>query len=244
MMCSVCNPKEKYGDCICHPSFKTFLNDYEKLHNMDKYESFDIIKPWTISTMTICCSFNSVINLQLYRDFYVKHGEKKIFYNCINSYMTVKYQNKKRISIKIFKNGNIQLAGVLNVISAAYAARKLLRRLKYVSAFSIPDEASITKLRICMINSDFKISKNIKQKSVCSYLDSNPGDYIKRYSYNPSKYPGINLKFEDPESGSKLTIAIFRPGSIILTGGNDITLYFTAFTNLLKILENNNDILY
>ena len=156
--------------------------------------------------------------------------------------MTVKYQNKIRISIKIFKNGNIQFAGILNVMSAAYAARKLLRRLKYISAFSIPEDATITKLRICMINSDFKISKNIKQKLLCSYLDSNPGDYIKRYSYNPSKYPGINLKFED--QGSKLTAAIFRPGSIILTGGNDIKMYNTIFIILLQILENNNEFLY
>lgn len=243
-MCSICNPKDKYNECICHPTFKTFSDEYDELHNVDQHGTINIIKCWTISTMTICCSFNSVINLQLYRDFYLNHAEKKKFYNCINSYMTVKYQNKKKISIKIFKNGNIQFAGVLNVMSAAYAARKLMRRLKYISAFLIPEEASITNLRICMINSDFKISKNIKQKLLCSYLDSNPSGYIKRYSYNPSKYPGINLKVEDEKSGSKLTAAIFRPGSVILTGGNDIKLYKDAFTFLLQILENNNDILY
>lgn len=243
-MCIICDPKGKYSGCICHENFKTFFRDYDKINSISGSTSFDIIKKWTISTMTICCNFNSVINLQLYRQFYIKEPEKKLFYNCINSYTGVKYQNKKRVSIKIFKNGNIQFAGVLNVKSAAYAARKVFRRLECISAFSDMEEAGISGLRICMINSDFKISKNIKQKSVCSYFDNSQDVLIQRYSYNPSKYPGINLKIEDPETKSKLTMAIFRPGSIILTGGNDIQLYFTTFKYLLEILENNNDILY
>ena len=66
---------------------------------------------------------------------------------------------------------------------------------------------------------------------------------IKRYTFDPSKYPGINLKIEDPETTNKLTVAIFRPGSIILTGGSDINLYFKTFKFIIKIL-NNNEILY
>lgn len=243
-MCTICDPKQKYTRCICHENFKTFSTDYNKIGAVNKSDSFDIIKLWSISTMTICCSFNSIIDLQLYREFYKKYEEKKKFYNCINSYITVKYQNKKRISAKIFKNGNIQFAGVLNVSSAAYAARKLFRRLQFISAFQVNGDAHITSLRICMINSDFKISKNIKQKAVCSYLDNSTDALINRYSYNPSKYPGINLKIEDKECNSKLTVAIFRPGSIILTGGNNIELYIATFTYLLQILENNNDLLY
>ena len=74
-MCSICNPKNKYNECICHPTFKTFSDEYDELHNVDQHGTINIIKCWTISTMTICCSFNSVINLQLYRDFYLNHAE-------------------------------------------------------------------------------------------------------------------------------------------------------------------------
>lgn len=244
MACNICNPKGKYVDCICHKNFKTFYENCNKITSIDQLNEFSLIKKWTISTMTICWNSNSTIDLNKYRDFYIKADDKMSFYNCINTYITVKYQNKKKISAKIFKNGNIQFAGVLNVSSAAYAARKIFRRLHNVLAFSDPDNARITDLRICMINSDFKISKNIKQKSVCSYFDSTCDLLIKGYTYNPCKYPGINLKLGDEETGSKLTAAIFRPGSIILTGGNDIQLYFTVFTYLLKIFQNNNDLLY
>jgi TATA-box binding protein (TBP) (component of TFIID and TFIIIB) len=193
--------------------------------------------------MTICCKLNSVINLESYREKFVDNIESKVFYNCVNTYITVKYQGKKRISAKIFKNGNIQFAGVLNVMSATYAVRKIYRRLIDVNAFLTPETSRITDVRICMINSDFKITKNIKQKLLCSCLDEIEADIIKRYTYNPSKYPGINLKIEDPETKNKLTVAIFRPGSIILTGGSDIKLYYRTFKYLINIL-NNNELLY
>ena len=243
-MCEICDPKKKYTDmsCICHKNFKTFFEDYEKIRSYNDLGSIDILKKWSISTMTICCNFNSIIDLQLYKDRFINNEDSKVFYNCINTYITVKYQDKKRISLKIFKNGNIQLAGVLNVMSATYAVRKIYRRLTEVEAFLNPQISKITDLRICMINSDFKISKNIKQNVLCDILNSEDS-IIKRYSFNPSKYPGINVKIEDPETNNKLTVAIFRPGSIILTGGSDINLYFKTFKYLIKIL-NNNEILY
>jgi len=242
-MCSICDPKNKYPTCICHKNFRTFFEDYENLHTYENNNSFEILKKWSISTMTICCKLNSVINLESYREKFVDNIESKVFYNCVNTYITVKYQGKKRISAKIFKNGNIQFAGVLNVMSATYAVRKIYRRLIDVNAFLTPETSRITDVRICMINSDFKITKNIKQKLLCSCLDEIEADIIKRYTYNPSKYPGINLKIEDPETKNKLTVAIFRPGSIILTGGSDIKLYYRTFKYLINIL-NNNELLY
>tara|TARA_Y100001970_G_C13614938_1_gene546671 strand:+ start:26 stop:409 length:384 start_codon:yes stop_codon:yes gene_type:complete len=127
-------------------------------------------------------------------------------------------------------------------MSASYAARKIYRRLLEVNAFLTPDVSEITNIRICMINSDFKITKNIKQKLLCNILDDIENSFIKRYTYNPSKYPGINLKIEDATK-NKLTVAIFRPGSIILTGGSDLKLYYKTFKCLLNIL-NNNELLY
>jgi len=246
-MCKICDPKKKYLDtpCICHKSFKTFFEDYEKIRSYTDLGSIDIIKKWSISTMTICCNFNSIIDLQLYKDKYIDNPDSKSFYNCINTYITIKYQDKKKISLKIFKNGNIQLAGVLNVMSATYAVRKIYRRLTEVGAFLNPDFSKITDLRICMINSDFKITKNIKQNVLCDMLDARGENVsiIKRYTFDPSKYPGINLKIEDPETTNKLTVAIFRPGSIILTGGSDINLYYKTFKYIIKIL-NNNELLY
>jgi len=166
------------------------------------------------------------------------------FYNCVNTYISTKYQNKNKVSIKIFTNGNIQLAGILNVTSATYTIRKIFKRLVNINAFSDQGEPYISNVRICMINSDFKIDKSIKQAQLCKLIDENKYPFIKRYSFIPSKYPGINIKIIENEETSKcITCSVFRPGSIIITGGNDLTIYKQILENLLFILKNNN-ILY
>jgi TATA-box binding protein (TBP) (component of TFIID and TFIIIB) len=167
------------------------------------------------------------------------------FYNCVNTYISTKYQNKNKVSIKIFTNGNIQLAGILNVTSATYTIRKIFKRLKNINAFSNEREPYISNVRICMINSDFKIDKNIKQAQLCKIIDENDYSFIKRYSFIPSKYPGINIKIAENEEDSKcITCSVFRPGSIIITGGNDLNIYKQTLENLLFILKNNNNVLY
>ena len=192
--------------------------------------------------MTVCCNFNSSINLEEYINIYCSEITGKTFYNCINTYTGVKYQSKNRISIKIFSNGKMQLAGVLNVMAAAYAIRKIYRRLCNIGAFV--SNAFISNVRICMINSDFKIDKNIKQSSVCKFIDSKEMEFIKMYSFNPSKYPGINIKFSNPYDEKIITCAMFRPGSIIVTGGNDIKTYKFVLNQIFNLLQNNNSFLY
>jgi len=127
--CKICDPKCKYSDCICNENFTNFYDTYNELHSIEKTENFSLSKNWSISTMTVCCGFNSSIKLTEYIKTYCSEISGKTFYNCINTYTGVKYQSKNRVSIKIFSNGNIQLAGVLNVMSATYAIRKLYRRL-------------------------------------------------------------------------------------------------------------------
>ena len=239
--CKICDPKCKYSDCICNENFTNFYDTYNELHSIEKTENFSLSKNWSISTMTVCCGFNSSIRLQEYIKTYCSEISGKTFYNCINTYTGVKYQSKNRVSIKIFSNGNIQLAGVLNVMSATYAIRKLYRRLYSLDAFD--SESHISNVRICMINSDFKIDKNIKQALVCKFLDESENLSIKTYSFNPSKYPGINIKFKNPFNQSIITCAMFRPGSIIITGGNDINSYKFVLNEILLLLKNN-DFLY
>lgn len=239
--CKICDPKCKYTDCICNENFISFYDIYNELHSIDEKDNFSLIKPWSISTMTVCCSFKSKINLQNYRELYIEDNNCKTFYNCINTYLGVKYQNKNRVSLKIFSNGNIQLAGILNVMAAAYAVRKIYKRLCKNDLFITTP--CITNLRICMINSDFKINKNIKQVNVCKLLDKKEMSCVKMYTFNPSKYPGINIKFTNPYSDNIITCSMFRPGSIIITGGNDIKCYKFVLNEILFLLKNN-DILY
>ena len=80
---------------------------------------------------------------------------------------------------------------------------------------------------------------------MCKILETEKFSYIKRYSFNPSKYPGINIKFENPYLPNNLiSCIIFRPGSIIITGGNDISAYKYVYEKVLNLLINSEDVLY
>ena len=240
--CKICDPKCKFSGCICNENFSQFYDIYNYISNVDSVDDIKMIKKWSISTMTICCSFNCNIHLEKYIAEYIPDVSKLKFYNCINTYTSTKYQSKSRVSIKIFKNGNIQIAGILNVTSACYCIRKLFKRINNIQAFTCETEPFISNVRICMINSDFKIDKNIKQTLFCKEIDSGDHDFIRRYSFNPTKYPGINIKVK---TGNKdLTCAIFRPGSIIITGGNDISCYKETLENIFLILKYNKTLLY
>tara|TARA_B100000768_G_scaffold123672_1_gene114421 strand:- start:2720 stop:3370 length:651 start_codon:yes stop_codon:yes gene_type:complete len=206
------------------------------------HTSFKIIKKWDISTMTVCCCFNSLIETSKYSSEYSNENGKKQFYNCANIYITVKYQNKSKVSAKIFSNGNIQLAGILNPYSATYAIRKIFKRLKTLNAFT-SETAKISNVRVCMINSDFKIDKFIKQTDLCKILDQRGLEYLKTYSFNPNKYPGVNIKMQEPDFNKVMSCIVFRPGSVIITGGNDITSYEKIYRCVIDTLVINESIL-
>ncbi len=244
MYCTICDPKMKYTECICNDHIRQF-EEIHKSIKFTEFSNFKLVKTWSISTMTMCAKFNSPINIENYKACYETKESKNKFYNCLNIYLTVKYQNKSRISLKLFTNGNIQLAGATNVHSATYAIRKIFKRLININCFNTSNPF-ISDIRICMINSDFKIDKNIKQPFMCSLIDQlkiQTDMNILRYSFNPSKYPGINIKFVH-NVNEQTTCSVFRPGSIMITGGNNLKNYREILFKICNFLENNNEILY
>jgi TATA-box binding protein (TBP) (component of TFIID and TFIIIB) len=241
--CSICDPKCKFEECICNSSFSIFNETCSSFAEVPKSSKFSVIKPWSISTITAVCTFNSLVDVKKYTDFYGYNLTKKKFYNCIHCYIGVKYQSRTKISVKIFANGKMQMAGVLNVIAMTYGFRKIFKRLSFLKAFEDKDAARISNVKICMINSDFRIDKNIKQSSLCKFFDEKSLSYIKRYSFNPNKYPAINLKIFNSNGIDTTTCLIFRSGSVMITGGNDILEYSKIYKNLLQIMSDNDSIL-
>ena len=239
--CVICDPKFKFAECICDTSFSIFNETCNSFTKKTEPLNFSVVKPWSISTITACCNFNSKIDVKKYTDFYGYNLSKKQFYNCIHCYIGVKYQEKTRVSVKIFSNGKMQMAGVLNVSAMTYGFRKIFKRLSTLQAFE--SEAYISNIKICMINSDFRIDKNIKQSNLCKFFDEKKLSYIKRYSFNPNKYPAINLKILNPNGIGITTCLIFRSGSVMITGGNDIIEYSNIYNKFLKILNQNYSIL-
>jgi len=284
--CLLCDPKKKYTNCICAPGWNTFEENLRTLQNLD---SPMIAQPISISTMTLCCNFNSHVDLDTLADLYSesvkysplakktkdtketketkKTNNKDCFYNSMLMRMTVKFQRgktscpskriKNEVSVKFFPNGKIQVAGCNSIMSCCYAIRKAFNRIHSNDCFL--ENPHISDAKIVMINTDFKINNYINQEALTEILSTKTIDKNLNFLqvvYQSSKYPGINAKFITDENllgyakfqlehGFKkkypnvISLLIFRPGSIIITGGNKISDYIIASTTLLKIIDSN-----
>ena len=257
-MCEICDPKKKYDNCICNKDWKNFD---ETLININNFSSNILEKKLKISTLTLCCNFNNLINLDKFKLlYYYSLKDVKKFYNSAVFSWHTKYQQASNVSIKLFSNGKVQVAGCKTIQSCAYIIRKAFNRLIKSDCFDKKENALISDMRICMINSDFKIKNIIYQDKLCEILSNNSihtnGNFIS-IVYQPIKYPAINTKFiSDNEImnyhqhnlkhglkktfENKLSILIFRSGSIIITGGKIIDNYLEAYIYILNLIEKNN----
>ena len=164
--------------------------------------------------------------------------QKKFFYNQV----TVHIQCDKTINMKIFNNGRVQMTGINNNKQGNEAIDILLSEIHNLSdecKLSIFDSENIEKegdIETVLINSDFDIYHEI-DRELLHRLIVEQGYYS---SYEPCTYPGVNIKYyhnpirnnfgicdcEKPCNGKgkgntckKITIAVFKSGKIIITGG-------------------------
>jgi len=273
-MCEICDPKDKYPSCICCPKWKSFKQSLYTIDNTFTNEL--LLKKLRISTITLCCDFNSDINLGIFSECYKKSikytpriknkTQNNSFYNSLLMNISVKYQPRQNVSIKFFPNGKIQVAGLQTVEACAYCIRKAFKRLTKRDCFISNERGppNVTNTRIVMINSDFKIQNNIYQDKLCDILLDNSinkdGNFV-QVGFNPSKYPAINTKIvadsnkddyreHHSEYGIKkkykkfISMLIFRSGSIIITGGNNLQDYLNVYSKIIDILSQNKDLLY
>ena len=260
-MCEVCDPKKKYGDCICQENWKNFNNT---LKEINKIEYSILKKPLKISTITLCFNFNCFLCFDTIRKKFnnnITNKTSKLFYNCIILEFGIKYQSKLKASIKIFSNGKIQVAGLQTIMGCAYCIRKLFKRFSEKNIFlEIP---TINNVRIVMINSDFKINKYIMQDELCLLLINQhilKGGKFTSVIFQPSKYPAINTKIITDRNKNEYlehiklngvkkkyknlsSILIFRSGSIIITGGKNLQDYLEFYTLIMNILIQNANVL-
>ncbi len=176
---------------------------------------------------------------------------KKIFYN--QSTIHVLHDNKL-MNVKLFNNGRIQITGLKGENQAEVLIRRLL---VYFKDFNILDEsAQLIDQKIVLINSDFDIGMEINRETLHTEI-------IKHNlysSYEPCIYPGVNIKYfmnTRNHSGTcecsklcngkgngcgdgeckKVTIAVFKSGKIIITGGQNkdqINESYRFITNFIR----------
>ena len=188
------------------------------------------------------------------------------FYNSC-SIITKASLDVKCVNIKLFNNGKITLTGSKAEKDGYYACCVLLNEMKKEPKIFINiEEENVKKLQISdynitMINSDFNTNFKIDLIKFLNILNTDEELFTK---FNPEKYRGLivgyywnlnknkqdgkckcTLKCNGKGSGlgdgecKKITISIFKSGSIIITGGRLIKQIEDAYKTINEILKKN-----
>lgn len=192
------------------------------------------------------------------------------FDNALSSYY--KLSSEYYPSVKIFKNGTIQMTGLKNIEDG-----KKLHKLVYDSIdkvyqmnsniFEENPKYDETMFHVRMINSDFSVPYLIRRKELHHLLINEK--YQNNSSFQPGTYPGVKLQyFWNPTIGchngrcmctkakcfgkgdgtgegncKKVTVSIFESGKILITGATNFDQINEAYHYICNILtENQNNI--
>jgi len=282
--CNLCEQKK----CFCQDYWHTFEDDLISI-NFPENASVEAtkLKP---STITVCFDINTKINVKnvvkTFEKNYVNHdvfqtikykaGTKKskdkelndAFYNQCSMVLSIEddeskiKKQKSKINVFIFPNGSFRTVGCRTIKTCTIMINELYCFFKYnKNLVENPSHLSLKNVRISMINSDFKLSRKIKQKKLYNLLKEytiENGGNIRSNTFNPDKYPGINVKFIKDitkvkssdtytRKGRKkidgeVSILIFRSGSIIITGYKKPKEAKDAFDYLSKIIVENQQV--
>ena len=185
---------------------------------------------------------------------------KKFFYNQVTLHLLL----EKRINMKIFNNGRIQMTGIKDE-SQGYRTIQLfieiINQLSEEIKFKIFNSTKIEQIEpieTVLINSDFDIYSEVNRE-ILHRLIVEHGYYS---SYEPCTYPGVNIKYyynpiknnfgicdcEKPCNGKgkdntckKITIAVFKSGKIIITGGRNKQNINSAYQFITEFINENKD---
>ena len=187
---------------------------------------------------------------------------KKYFYNQLTLHIHNALKANKRVNVKIFNNGRIQMTGINSDIVGSTTMEIVLKEFLNLTnkkdIFSETDIKQIGNLETVLINSDFDIHHEIDRENLHRTIIEN--GYLS--SYEPCNYPGVNIKYyfnpckrnfgicdcEKPCNGKglnntckKITIAVFKSGKIIITGGRNKHHIQTAYEFITEFIDENKD---
>lgn len=169
-------------------------------------------------------------------------------------------------SVKIFKNGTIQMTGIKKIEDGEEIHKKVFDTMKQIyeqntSIFSNELFYDNNTFYVRMINSDFSVSYHIRRKDLHHLLISE--QYQNSCSFQPGTYPGVKLQyFWNPVIGhkngccnckeakcfgkgngnghgqcKKVTVSIFESGKILITGATNFEQINEAYNYICKILK-------
>ena len=189
---------------------------------------------------------------------------KKYFYNQTTIHIFNSLKENKRVNVKIFNNGTVQMTGVNSDTIGGTTMKIILEEFNLLSnksdIFQTDSIEDIGSLETVLINSDFDIGSEINRELLHRLIIEN--GYLS--SFEPCNYPGVNIKYyhnpltknygicdcETPCNGKgkdntckRITIAVFKSGKIIITGGRSKFHIQTAYEFITEFIKDNNQVL-
>ena len=225
-----------------------------------------------ISTMSATCSLSTDINLNNVYEYMklvngnivtvkykgsikslekIKKRRKNKKINSFHNQLTVEVRPDivklpdNKISIKIFRNGSIQMSGVKSLHACNLALNKLIENLNM--EYGVVEEGKINEIKfingdnkiteivrfkVDMINSNFKIGYQINREELYNIL------LEKRIQcrYEPCIHACVNIKFKPINAPKNVSIFVFQSGSIIITGAKNMPSIIECYNYITKIL--------
>lgn len=189
-----------------------------------------------------------------------KHKKRKKKKNCFQNQMTVEIRPElkeypdSKISIKIFKNGSIQMSGIKNIIAVNQVLTILIdklseswgypgrdeetEKLRMIDVSFIEDDGKIavSKFKIDMINCGFVCDFQINRENLYNELTKNKIES----KYEPTIHAGVNIKYY-PEESKKVSIFTFESGNVIITGAKNINHILEAYNFIDNFIKENKE---
>ena len=187
----------------------------------------------------------------------------KTFFNQATLVIRKKYKaGWKEVNVKLFANGGVQMTGVPTSEFSQDSINYVIDQIKKHDdeVFVVKGEASMTKFRVQLINSDYSINRHIQQEKLHKVLSN---VYNLFSSHESTIYQGVNTKYYYNKKGNplrpgicecklactgqglgdgdgqckRITISPFSSGKIIITGAREmdqITEAYEFFNEILK----------
>ena len=181
--------------------------------------------------------------------------KKRRFDNAISGYFKIRPGYSP--SVKIFKNGTIQMTGVKSIEDGKQLNEWVFQTVEKLDPSIIEkNNLQLGDFFVRLINSDFTTSYNIRRKELHHILIS--PQYGNTSSFQPGTYPGVKLQYfwnptnqngvchctgkcfgkgQLPGECKKITISIFESGKILITGAIQFSQIDEAYAYICRILE-------
>jgi TATA-box binding protein (TBP) (component of TFIID and TFIIIB) len=166
-------------------------------------------------------------------------------FTCFDNQLTVVFRCRQGeglnlISVKVFRNGNVQMTGVRYLSQVLGPLSQICGVLGGLTA----RQHSPQNLRVHMINCDcrasFQVNRLALYETLCSKFRGLP------CSYEPCIYPGVKVyhSYYHQKTGlrHKTTISVFQSGCIIITGSCSYRQMQEARELILDILDQERDV--